>query len=180
MGKEKLKRLLKELAERTTEPVRPGLSEDIKHQIPPRLVRHRSGWDTINIIIDLRMSKSVAAAVIIITMILLANFLGSRDSTGGSIFQDSMLLVEYVSGWTGADRSNVSAGRSKYELLLGRGEEVVWYGDDIDPQDSDAVLMQWKLSDGKYEVMLVDGRERQVSSEELIKLLTQMLQKKSK
>lgn len=180
MGKEKLKKLLNEAAAQMAEPVRPGLSEDIKHQIPPRLVRHRSGWDTINIIIDLRMSKSVAAAVIIITMILLANLLGSRDSTGGSIFHDSMLLVEYVSGWAGADRSDLSAGRSKYELLLGRGEEVVWYGDDIEPQDNNAVLMQWKLSDGKYGVMLVDGRESQVSSEELIKLLTRMLQKKSK
>jgi len=180
MRKEKLKQLLKESAERVRERVRPGLAEDIKHQIPARLLRHRGGWDTINIIIDLRMSKSVAAAVIAITMILLAIFLGDRDSTGGDIFQDSMLLMKYVGGWTGADRSNVSAGRSKYERLLGLGEEVVWYGDNIDPQDSDAVLMQHKLSDGKYEVMLVDGRERQVSSEELIKLLTRMLQKKAK
>lgn len=180
MRKEKLKQLLKELAKRVREPVRPGLGEDIKHQIPTRLLRHRGGWDTINIIIDLRMSKSVAAAVIVITMILLANFLGSRDSTGGDIFQDSMLLIKYVGGWTDADRINVSAGRSKYEHLLGLGEEVAWYGDDIDLQDSDAVLMQRKLSEGKYEVMLVDGRERQVSSEELIKLLTQMLQKKTK
>ncbi|MHC4489534.1 MAG: hypothetical protein ACYS9C_03570 [Planctomycetota bacterium] len=180
MRKEKLKELLNELAERTTERVDPGLSEDIKHQIPRRLLRHRGGWDTVNIIIDLRMSKSVAASVIIITMILLANFLGSRDSTGGGIFQDSMLLIKYVSGWAGADINDVSAGRSKYELLLSRGEEVAWYGDDIDPQDNNAVLMQWKLSEGKYGVMLVDGRERQVSSEELIKLLTRMLQKKSK
>lgn len=180
MRKEKLKELLNELAERTTERVDPGLSEDIKHQIPRRLLRHRGGWDTVNIIIDLRMSKSVAAAVIIITMILLANFLGSRDSTGGDIFQDSMLLIKYVGRWGGADINDISAGRSKYERLLGLGEEVAWYGDDIDPQDNNAVLMQWKLSDGKYGVMLVDGRERQVSSEELINLLTRMLQKKSK
>ncbi len=180
MRKETLKELLTEVAESTTEPVRPSLDEDIKHQIPRRLLRHRGGWDTINIIIDLRMSKSVAAAVIIITMILLANFLGSRDSTGGGIFQDSMLLIEYLSGWAGADRGDLSAGRSKYELLHRRGEEVAWYGDDIDPQDNNAVLMQWKLSDGKYGVMLVNGRERQVSSEELIKLLSRMLQKTSK
>ena len=180
MRKEKLKELLNELAERATEPVGPGLGEDIKHQIPRRLLRHRGGWDTVNIIIDLRMSKSVAAAVIIITMILLANFLGSRDSTGGSIFQDSMLLVEYVSGWAGADRSELSAGRSKYELLLGRGEEVAWYGDDIDPQDSNAVLIQYKLADGRHQVVFADGRERQVSAEEQIELLTGMLRQKAR
>lgn len=180
MSKEKLKQLLNELAEQTTERPSPGLSENIKYQIPPRLVRHRGGWDTVNIIIDLRMSRSIAAVVIIITMILFANFLGSRDSSNGGIFQDGMLLIKYVSEWGGADIKDVSSGRAKYKLLLGRGEEVAWYGDDIDPQDSNAVLMQRKLSDGKYEVMLVDGRERQVSPEELIKLLTEMLQKRSK
>ena len=180
MGNEKLKKLLNEVAEQAAEPVRPGLSEDIKHQIPHRLLRHKGGWNTINIIIDLRMSKLTAAAVIVITMILLASFFGSRDSMGDGIFRDSMLLIKYWSRGRGAYSSVVSAGRSKYEHLLNRGEDVAWYGDSIDPKDNNAVLMQRKLPDGKYGVTFVDGRERQVNAEELIKLLTRMLQKKTK
>ena len=41
MKQEKLDNLLNELAERTAEPVRPGLAEDIKEQIPAGLGTHR-------------------------------------------------------------------------------------------------------------------------------------------
>lgn len=178
MGKEEeLKGLLNKLPNATTEPVRPGLGEDIKRQIPHRLLPHRGGLDTINIIIDLRINKLAAAAAIIITIVFCATFLGGRDSTGGSVLQDSMLLIKY---WGAADASNISAGRAKYEHLLSRGEDVLWYGDWLSPKDSNAVLMQRKLADGKYEVMFVNGREREVNAEDLIKLLTEMLQKKTK
>ena len=56
----------------------------------------------------------------------------------------------------------------------------MYYGDSIDPEDGDAVLVQWKLSDGRYRVILGDFRVRTVSAEELIKLQAQMLQKKAK
>jgi len=177
MGKEELKELLNKLPDAMTEPVRPGLGEDIKRQIPHRLSPHRVGMDTINIIIDFRINKLAAAAAIIITIIFCATFLGGRDSTGGSVLQDSMLLIKY---WGAADTSNISAGRSKYEHLLQRGEDVVWYGDRLNPKDSGAVLMQRNLADGKYEVTFVDGREKQVTAEDLITLLSEMLQKKTK
>jgi len=177
MGKEELKELLNKLPDAMTEPVRPGLGEDIKRQIPHRLSPHRVGIDTINIIIDFRINKLAAAAAIIITIIFCATFLGGRDSTGGSVLQDSMLLIKY---WGAADTSKISAGRSKYEHLLQRGEDVVWYGDRLNPKDSGAVLMQRKLADGKYEVTFVDGREKQVTAEDLITLLSEMLQKKTK
>ncbi len=160
-----------------TEPVPQRLGEDIKRQIPHRLSPHRVGMDTINIIIDFRINKLAAAAAIIITIIFCATFLGGRDSTGGSVLQDSMLLIKY---WGAADAGNISAGRSKYEHLLSRGEEVVWYGDWLNPKDSNAVLLQRRLADGIYEVTFVDGHEKQVDSEELIKLLARMLQKKTK
>jgi len=176
MGKEELKELLNKLPDVTTEPVPQRLGEDIKRQIPPRLSPHRVGMDTINIIIHLRINKLAAAAAIIITIIFCATFLGGRDSTGG-VLQDSMLFIKH---WATADTANISALRSRYEHLLGRGEDVVWYGDRLDPKDSGAVLMQRKLADGKYEVMFVDRREREVNAEELIQLLTKMLQKKTK
>jgi len=177
MGIEELKELLNKLPDAMTEPVPQRLGEDIKRQIPHRLSPHRVGMDTINIIIDLRINKLAAAAAIIITIVLCATFLGGRDSTGGSVLQDSMLLIKY---WGAADAGNISAGRSKYEHLLNRGEEVVWYGDWLDPKDDNAVLLQRRLADGIYEVTFVDGHEKQVDSEELIKLLARMLQKKTK
>ena len=182
MKEEKLVKLLNELTERTTEPVRPGLAEEIKHHIPEKLAPHRVGMDTINIIIDLRISKLAAAAVIIITMILLANFFGGRGSTSdGGIYQNSKLLIEYCLSGSDADRSGVLAGASKlYEHLVGKGEEVVYYGDSIEAGDSNAVLMQWRISDGEYRVIFGDLRTKTVGGEELIKLQARMLQKKVK
>ena len=177
MGEEKLQKLFNELAEQETEPVRPDLSNNIKRQIPQRLTRHKISWDTINIIIDLRMSKSVAAVVIIAATILLLNFFGSRNSVDGDIIQDSMWLIKYL-GSTG--KSDTSAGRLKYERLINLGKDVTWYVDGLNPKDSNAVLMQHKLPNGRYEVMFVDGREKQISAEELVVLLTRMLQKKTK
>lgn len=180
MKEKELERLLNGLAEKTTEPVRPGLSEEIKDRIPHRLIPHRKGMDTINIIIDLRVSKLTAAAVIIITMILCVSFLGGRDSTGGGILQESKLLAKYFLTDDSADSVGQLAGKSKYECLVRQGKEVVYYGKSIDPEDSNAVLMQWKLSDGEYGVMFGDLRTKIVSAEELIKLQARMLQKKTK
>jgi hypothetical protein len=174
---EKLKELLNKLPDVTTEPVPQRLGEDIKRQIPHRLSPHRVGMDTINIIIDLRINKLAAAAAIIITIVLCATFLGGRDSAGVNVLQDSMLLIKYLGS---ADKIDISTSRSKYEHLLDRGEDVVWYGDHLNLKDSGEVLMQRRLADGNYEVTFVDGHETQVNSEELIKLLTKMLQKKTK
>jgi hypothetical protein len=176
MKKEQLKRLLKELGPRIAEPVSPDLGEHIKQQIPRRLDRHRIGWDTVNIIIDLRMSKSVAAAAIVITLILLGGLFGGRDSTGEGVLRDSILLIKY---WGSAGKTDLSAARAKYEHLLHRGEDVTWYGDSVDPKDGNAVLMHQSLGNGRYVVTFVDGGEREVSSEGLIRLLTLTLQEKA-
>jgi hypothetical protein len=173
---QELKELLNKLSDATTEPVPPALGGDIKRQIPHRLSHHRLGMDTINIIIHLRINKLAAAAAIIITIIFCATFLGGRNSTGG-VLQDGMLFIKY---WATADTANISAVKSRYDRLLGRGEDVVWYGDRITTKDSSTVLMHRKLPDGKYEIMFADGREKQVTAEELIPLLSRMLQKKAK
>ena len=180
MKEEKLKKLLNELAEATAEPARPGLDEDIKHQIPDSLIPHRRGMNSINIIIDLRISKLTAAAAIVITMILLANLFGGRDATGDSIYQDGKLLLKYCSGWAGNGSKSMALGRSKYEYLVRQGKKVVYYGNYIDPKDSNAVLIHWKLSGGNYKAIFGDLREREVTAEELIELQTRMLQKKTK
>ena len=176
MKEEQINELLNELGRQVTEPVRPGLSEEIKQRIPHRLTRHKIGWDTVNIIIDLRLNRSVAAAVIIIAVLLLLNVFGGRDTSGG-FFQDSMLLLRY---WGGAGQNDVSTGRTKYEHLLQRGENVTWYGDWIDPADSNAVMMQQKLPAGNYVVTFVDGHEMEVDSEQLVELLSRTMRKKAK
>jgi len=177
MIEQNIEQLLSELAPRTAEPVRPGLNEEIKQRIPHRLTRHKINWDTFNIIIDLRLNRSVAAAVIIVSVLLLLNLYGSRDATGGGIVQDSMLLLKYLGAGSKAD---IDAGKAKYELLLDRGEDVAWYGSWVDPADSNAVLMQQKLPAGKYIVTFADGREAEVDSEQLVELLTRTMQKKAK
>ncbi len=180
MREEKLEKLLNELADATAEPVHPYLAEDIKHQIPQQLSPHKGGIDTVNIIIDLRISKLAAAAAIIVTMILFANFFGGQSPADGGIYQNGKLLIKYCLGGIGADRSNVLTAKSRYEYLAQRVKDVVYYGDSVDPQDSNAVLIQWKLSDGEYRVVFGDLREEIVTAEELIRLQARMLQKKAK
>ena len=177
MTEEKLEKLLDELADATVEPVGPELAEDIKHHIPHTLTPHKGRRNTINIIIDLRVSKLAAAAIIIITMILLANLLGDWDSTGGGIYQESKLLMKY---WLGGDSSHkITDASNFYEYLLDQGKEVVYYGDSVSPEDSNAVLIHWKLPDGRYTIVLGDLRKKTVSAEELIKLQARMLKNKA-
>jgi len=177
MNQENLEKLLSGLADAEKEQASPLLAQRIKQQIPHTFMPHRGGLDTINIIIDLKISKLAAAATIILTMILFTNFLSGRDSTGDGIYQDGKLVVKYLFGNVSAE-NDLSAGRIKYDSLLRQGKDVVYYGESIDPKDSNAVLMQWKLSDDKYMVVFADLRERQVSGDELIKLQAHMLQKK--
>jgi hypothetical protein len=171
-----IKELLNKLSDATTEPVPPALGEKIKHQIPHRLSHHWVGMDTINIIIHLKINKLTAAAAIIITIIICGAFLGGRNSTG-SVLQDGMLFIKH---WATTDTTGISAIKSRYDRLRGRGEDVVWYGDRITTKDRSAVLMQRRLPDGKYEVMFIDGRQKQVTADELIPILSRMLQKKAK
>jgi len=177
MEQEQIQQLLTELGPRLTEPVPPDLGEQIKQRIPHRLARHKISWDTVNIIIDLRLSKSVAAAVIVVTLVLLLNLFGDRNSPMGGIVQDGVLLVKY---WGGKGKIDLSTTRTKYEHLLERGEEVAWYGGSVDPKDRHAVLMHQKLTDDRYIVTFTDGHEQEVDSEELIRLMTRMLREKAK
>jgi len=167
MEEEKLGKLLNELSERTAEPVRRGLAEEIKQRIPERLTPHRHGMDTINIIIDLRVGKLAAAAAIIITMLLLANLHG--------VYEDGKLLASYLLGG-GSRGSRSAAARTRCENLVQQGKEVVFY-EAAGRKESDWVLMHWKVSDSNYGVVFGDLHEEEVSAEELIELQARMLQR---
>ena len=180
MRKDKeIKELLGMLAKNTSTPARPGFAEDIKQRIPEHLESHKRGRDNINIIIDLRINRLTAAAIII-TLVLCVNFFGGGDSVDKSIFQEGRLFIKYCLGGVDAVQSERLAGISRYEQLVGQGLEVVYYGNNIDWEDSNAVLMHWKIADGEYKVIFSNMNEREVTAAELIKLQTQMLHKKGK
>ncbi len=178
MREEKLRELLNKLADATTEPVRPDLDEDIRHQIPHRLVRHRVNWNTISIIIDLRLSRSVAAAVIIITIFLWASFLGGWNTSPDQMYEDSKLLIQYGLAGENAGRADVLASLEKFHKhLADRGRTVTYYGQSADPDDRNIVLMHWKLPDGRYRVIFNDLSARSICPATLIRLQTYMLEK---
>lgn len=164
---------MKELPGRMAEPVRPGLAGDVKRRIPQQLRVHRSRMDTISIMIDLRISRLAAAAVIIITTIFCANFFGLRGSTGGDIVE----AIEYSLAGENVGRSEILTNMAvMYEGLLKEGKDVVYYGDSIDPEDKFAVLMHWKLPNDRYRVIFNDLRIMTVSPDVLIMLQAQMHQ----
>ncbi len=178
MKNDELTNLLAELADATNEPIEGGLGDRIKEHIPSNLSQHKGGMDTVSIIIDLRVSKLVAAAVIIITMVLLAGFYGRMDASGGGFFQDGVLMVKYF--FTGAkpDQSYVDAKVSGlYENLVRQGRQVVYYDKPAEAADSNTVLMHWKLPDGDYGVIFGDLSTRTISAEELVELQSRMLYK---
>lgn len=177
MEEERLKELLNELAEQVAEPARPRLAGDIKRQIPSKLVSHPGGMDSLNVIIDLRVNRLVAAAIIMVAMILFADLFGRQHLPGDNIFQDSKMLMQYILG-SDVGKGDLSALRSRYEHLMEKGEDVVYYGDKTDLGNGMAVLLHWKTSDGKYRAVFGDLSEMTVSPETLIRLQAHMLQEK--
>jgi hypothetical protein len=178
MNEDKMEKLLGELGKQIAEPVRTDLVEDIKNRIPHNLIPHKGGLDTINIIIHLKINKLTAAAAIIITVVLCLTFFGINSSEHDSLYEDFKVLVGYLPG-AGAGRSDVLAGLSTYyNDQVSKGKDVEYYGDIIKPKDGTAVLMHWRLENGKYRVIFGDLHEGEVTAEQLIKLQARMLQSK--
>jgi hypothetical protein len=177
MEEKRIEKLLNRLAKRMTEPVRASLGAEVKERIPGQLPHFRKGLDTINIIIDLRVSKLAAAAAIVLAMVLFANFISMR-SPGGGLVEDVQLVAKGL--FEDVDQTYLTAGRLKYGRLLREGKEAEFYGEAADPTDGNSVLVHWKLDNGNYGVMFVNLRERQVSPGELIRLQAQMLRSKGR
>ena len=178
MSEKNIEKLLSDLAQVTAEPTRKGLGEDIKSRIPHKLTPHKSK-DTINIMIDLRISKLTAAAAIIVTLILCVNFLGDKTTNSLGLVQESRLLVNYFfSGGYKVIQNNEYAGLEKFcEELRKQGEEAVYYGNTIKPGDGNSILMYTTAPEGKYRIVFGDMKSKTVTAEELIKLQSEMLLK---
>jgi hypothetical protein len=172
MQQEKIEKLLNDLSKHTEEPVNQNLAYQIKQHIPDALSAHRSGLRTFRIIIDLRVGKLVTAAAIIATLILCTAIL-NRSDTSGSLLEDGKFLLNYVFG-----TRKTSSGLSS-DISI-EGKEVVYYGDNIDWKDPNALVMHWKVSDGQYRAMFSNSKIQMVTADELIKLQAEMLKKKGK
>ena len=171
--------LLKALAEDGIERARPELGDQIKARIPYRLIPHR--WDTINIIVDLRVSKVAAAAVILLAMLLIGGFFGGRDAAGARMYEDGKLVLKYTLGGENACKAEFLGNLSKFrDDLIAQGREVVYYGDQAKLKDPCAIIMHWKLSEDRYAVILGDLTTRTISSKTLIALQAHMLQGRAK
>ena len=180
MKKDELGDLLNELAASTAESVDPSLGDSIKEQIPRPLLRQKGGMNTISIIIDLRVGKLAAAAVIVLAMILCAHFFSGRDWKSDNIVQNGKLVAKYLFSEKYAAAENAPVARSRYHYLREQGKEVVYYGDAIDPKDPNAILIHWKLHSNRYRVIFGDLSARTVTAEQLIEIQARMLRKKGK
>jgi hypothetical protein len=181
MNDVKIEKLLNELTEATRIPVRTGLSQEIKGQIPSNFGYSKRNRDGFNIMIDLRISKIAAAAIIIITLFLSASYYGAPDSAGSSFLRDSKVMLRYIIKGEKAKTTLASGSMEDlYKMLVQSGRDVVYYGDTTTVKDKDAIIMQWKIADNKYSVVFGDLSVKTVTAEELVKLQAKMLQKQQK
>jgi hypothetical protein len=162
MNEKELQLMFGRLAEATEKDVPAGLGERLKSRIPAELRPHRGGMDSVSIIIDLRVSRLAAAAVIVAATVMFAAFFGKSD---GSFVRDGKELVSFLSG-------------SSRPVILSRADgELFYYGQKRGFPDSNDLLVHRRLADGTYKVIFADMRMDTLSAEELIKLQAQMLRK---
>ena len=57
-----------------------------------------------------------------------------------------------------------------YAMLIQDKKDPAYYGDQVTPEDTDAVLMRWKLDNGKYKVIFGDLSTVEMEYEDLIKI----------
>lgn len=177
--KERIEELLEGFSARGFERPRGGLVQEIKSHIPQRLSLHR--LDTINIIVDLRISRLAAAAAIVLVAIVAARLFGGREAVSGGIYRDGKSIIQYALGSDGTSGTNILDVLGAYrESLLAQGKEVVYYGDKGKVNDPHAILMHWRQNDDQYGVIFGDFSARTVSGKTLIRLQANMIREQGK
>ena len=153
------------------------LCNRIKSQIPEH-GSNRKGFDTINIMVHLRINPITATLVILFTILVSLFLFGGYKHTDGGLYDDLKTLFEFLPG---ADAKQVEIFKSLEHFrshLQSKGIEAVFLGDIIQRRENDpsAVLMYWKLSEGQYRIIFADLHVSQAGSDELIRLLSSMIQ----
>ncbi len=178
-GNKRIEELLKAFSERGIEKPRRGLLQEIKDRIPQRLSVHR--LDTINIIVDLRISRLAAAAAILLVVFLAGSLFGSRDGINGGVYENGKFFLKYALGGDRAGGGKILEGLLVYrDRLLAQGKEVVYYGETAKVNDPCVILMHWKQSEDQYVVIFGDFSARTVSAKTLIRLQVHMLKDRGK
>ena len=171
-GKDLLQRLPKCLAES----VPSDLGRRIKQQIPQRLLPHRWGGETVNIIVHLRISRLTALAAIVLTLVLCARFYRDSDPARSTrLYDDFKILLNLLPGKEGT-QADVQASLLRFQnTLAAKGFDVVYLDNAFASDFAQALLMYWKLPSGEYNVIYRDLRMVKVDAEELIKLQSEMI-----
>ena len=174
MSREKIENLLHKFSAATDKAPDPQLSEKIKNNIPHSLP-HAKKHDTINIMIDLRISKLTAAAAIIITMVLFFGLYNNGKQSSG-FYQESKLLLNYIVGsHKDIDNTGYKAWYNYYLQLKKEGRQACYFGDRVQLDDPNSILMYWKDAEDSYRVIFGDLRVNTINTEKLIQIQSNML-----
>ena len=80
-----------------------------------------------------------------------------------------MKIIEKQDEYTSTLTDILQAG-SFYAQLAGMEKEAIYYGETVGPEDADAVLLRWKISDDEYRVIFGDLSVGNATAEELANL----------
>ena len=118
---------------------------------------------------------------ILLAMLVIGSFFGGRDVAGEQMYEDSKLLLRYTLTGESAYKAEFLGNLARFrDELVAQGREVVYYGRHAKFNDPCAIVMHWRLPDGRYGVILGDLTTRTVSAKTLIALQDHMLQSRTK
>jgi len=97
------------------------------------------------------------------------------------VLEDGKLFLRYTLKGENACKAELLGNLAQFrDALIAQGREVVYYGKQANFNDPCAVIMHWKLPDGRYGVILGDMTARTVSARTLITLQDHMLRERAK
>jgi len=179
MNLDNLKKNLTDLSQATEEFVNPDLAGKIKDRMPSELAHHYKVRSGINILINLRIGKVAAAAVIIATLLLCISLFRTRDFGSDNIYSDSKMVLQYFLKGEKSAQSDMLAELGNFrDYLTERGREVFYYPQ-VGVGDPDSILMHWQDEKGNYRVIFGDLSSETLTPSKLIRLQSRMLNAQS-
>ena len=178
MKKPEIEKMLERMGQATDHSPGEDLSENIKRHIPDRLYEHKAGRDTVSIMINLRISRLAAAAIIILTIIIGLQVIPAVSSEDSGLIQDGRMWLRAWTSKSATEKVLNKQSSQLYRELVSKGKDITYYGESINPDGSDSILMHWKVDEDKYMVIFGNLKKEIVSSEDLIKLQSEMLSTK--
>ncbi|MHC4457476.1 MAG: hypothetical protein ACYS0I_10365 [Planctomycetota bacterium] len=94
---------------------------------------------------------------------------------------DALLKAKYDGGLIDEEQAkqkghDVFFASAYYSKLLREKKDPAYYGDTVTVEDSDKMLMRWRISDGQYRVVFGDLSRKNVSAEQLAELEKESLE----